>query len=438
MRVKTCYRQHGLLWLWLCLWLCFAIIPELAEASLAGVSADVIGLPIDQFRVSGNIKTQEKFLLQWSGLSIGQKITLPALNRALQELLDTDLFRSIQFQAERHENGELTLHIIVEERRYWLLLPRVSRSFEGDIKTGFRLRMYNIQGADQTLDLLAQQSNESGGDDSKELRFGYKLPLLEKPYDLTWQLSHIISNTEVEEFGNVETINYLSFGVSRDWNLASLEIPLTVRTSIALEDRDLKEPYPESIGAREAGMYNRLRLGLIFDDVHRERYRRFGSYHAITIDQGFEWLGSDYKSTILELQITNFIRLNRYDNFNSRFVFEVSDDSPFAYSKYGIGGGSNIRGLENVNERGDARWFANLEYVFSYRKHPQLAHTLFVDIGNVYYDLEDIDFIDLHYTVGTGFRWKIESFVKTDLYLDYGYDPEDQEGRFYGGTSLNF
>jgi hypothetical protein len=40
--------------------------------------------------------------------------------------------------------------------------------------------------------------------------------------------------------------------------------------------------------------------------------------------------------------------------------------------------------------------------------------------------------------VGTGFRWKIESFVKTDLYLDYGYDPEEQEGRFYGGTSLNF
>jgi len=164
MRVKTCYRHHGLLWLWL--WLCFAIVPGPAEASFAGISAEVIGLPIDQFRVSGNIKTQEKYILKWSELSIGQKLTLPAINKALQELRDTDLFRTIQFQAERHENGELTLHIIVEERRYWLLLPRVSRNSEGDIKTGFRLRMYNLQGADRTLDLLAQQEQEVDGDEA--------------------------------------------------------------------------------------------------------------------------------------------------------------------------------------------------------------------------------------------------------------------------------
>jgi len=414
------------------------MVPVLAEASLAGISADVIGLPIDQFRVSGNIKTQEKYLLQWSELSIGQKLTLPALNKALQELRDTDLFRTIQFQAERHVNGELTLHIIVEERRYWLLLPRVSRNSEGDVKAGFRLRMYNIQGADQTLDLLAQQEQEADGDDSEEVRFKYKLPLFEQPYDLTWQFGQVIKNTEEEGFDNVETINNFSFGVSRDWNLDTFTIPLTLKTSIAFSDRDLREPYPESIEAREEGMFNRLRLGLSFDDVHRERYRRFGSYYGITIDQGFEWLGSDYESTIVELEITNLIRLNRYDNFNSRFIFEVSNDSPYAYSKYGIGGGSNIRGLEDVDVRGDARWFANLEYIFSYKKHPQLAHTLFVDLGNVYEDLENIDFGDLHYTVGTGFRWKIESFVKTDLVLDYGYDVEEGEGKLYGGTSLNF
>ena len=85
-----------------------------------------------------------------------------------------------------------------------------------------------------------------------------------------------------------------------------------------------------------------------------------------------------------------------------------------------------------------ARWFSNLEYVFSYKKMPAFAHTLFVDVGNVYYDLEDVDFTDFHYTVGTGLRWKLESFVKTELFLDYGYNPETQEGKLYGGTSLNF
>lgn len=149
-------------------------------------------------------------------------------------------------------------------------------------------------------------------------------------------------------------------------------------------------------------------------------------------------MGSDYDSTIVEFEAIGFKRLNRYDNFNYRFLFEVSNNSPFDYPNYSIGGGSSIRGREDVDERGDARWFSNLEYVFSYKKKPAFAHTLFVDVGNVYDDLDDVDFTDFHYTVGTGLRWKLESFVKTDLFLDYGYDPEEQEGQLYGGTSLNF
>jgi outer membrane protein insertion porin family len=422
----------------LVLWFYCALLCGLAEASLIGISADVIGLPIDQFRVSGNLKTQEKYILKWSELEIGQTLTLSALNNALQELRDTDLFREIHLQTERHENGELTLHIIVEERRSWIILPRISRNSDGDIKSGFRLQMYNLQGADRSLDLLAQKEQESDGDDSDEVRFRYKLPLYEKPYDLTWQLGQIVKNTEKEGFENVETTNYFSFGVERDWNLDAFETPLTIRTSIAFEERDLNEAYPESIDGIEAGIYNRLRLGLIFDDEHRERYRQFGSYYALTIDQGFKWLGSDYESTIIDLEIINFIRLNRYDNFNSRFVFEVSNNSPYNYPWYNIGGGSNIRGLERIDDRGDARWFANLEYIMAYRKHPGVAHSLFLDLGNVYEDLEDIDFGDAYYTIGTGLRWKVESFVKTDLFLDYGYDIEGRAGKLYGGTSLNF
>jgi len=405
---------------------------------MAGVSADAIGRPIEQFRISGNVKTQRKYILQWSELRVGQILTIPALDNAMQELRDTDLFKTISFQTESLENGELTLHIILEERRFWLLLPRFSRNSDGDIKTGLRLRMHNLQGADRTLDVLVQHEDEADGDDAEELRIRYKIPLYSKPYDLAWQANHIIKNTREDDFKNVETINFLGFDVSRDWNLAAFATPLTVRTSIAFEDRALDEPYPESIEAREAGMFNRLRLRLEFDDVHRERYRRFGTFYGVGIQQGFDWLGSDYDSTIFDFEAIGFNRLNRYDNFNYRFIFETSNNSPFDYPKYSVGGGSSIRGLEDFDERGDARWFTNLEYVFSYRKHPAIAHTLFIDLGNVYEDLDDVDFTDLNYALGTGFRWKIESFVKTELFLDYGYSPEEQDGKLYGGTSLNF
>jgi outer membrane protein assembly factor BamA len=429
------YLLHGLLWSLLLL----AFAPAHAQqASMAGVSADAIGRPIDQFRVSGNVKTQQKYLLHWGELRVGQILTLALLNNALQELRDTDLFKTIRFQTESLENGELTLHIIVEERRSWLLLPRFSRNSEGDIRTGLSLRMYNLQGADRSFEILVQHEDEADGDDAEELRIRYKIPLYSKPYDLSWLANHVIKNTTVDDFKNVETINFFTFDVSRDWNLAAFTTPLTLRTSIAFEDRSLDEPYPESIEAPEAGMFNRIRLGLKFDGVHRDRYRRFGSLYGVGIQQGFDWLGSDYDSTIVDFEAIGFNRLNRYDNFNYRFLFQVSNNSPFDYPRYGVGGGSSIRGLENFDERGDARWFTNLEYVFSYRKKPAIAHTLFVDLGNVYEDLEDVDFTDFHYALGTGFRWKIESFVNTELFLDYGYSPEERDGKLYGGTSLNF
>ena len=405
---------------------------------MAGISADVIGQPIDHFRFSGNEKSRPDFMLERANLYVGKLLTVENLEYAQQELRDTDLYKTIQFQAERLENGEITLHILVEERRSWLLLPRLSRNGDGDIKYGMRLRMYNLQGADRELDVLAQHEDEADGDSNDELRMRYKLPFFPSPYDQTWTLRHIVENKEEEGFDNIEYVNQVSFAISRDWNTDFIDTPITVSAGVAVQDRELDEPYPDDIVAREEGMFNRLRLALILDDEHRDRYRRFGSYYELGIQQGFEALGSDYESTIIEFEAINFHRLNRYDNFNSRIVFEVSNESPFAYPQYSIGGSSNVRGLESIDERGDARWFTNLELIFSYKKQPAVAHSFFVDFGNVYDDLEDVDFSDFHYTVGTGIRWKVESFVKTDLFLDYGYDIEGEDGKFYGGTSLNF
>ncbi len=411
---------------------------EQAQASFAGISGDVVGRPVDQILVSGNNRTQERYILKWMEIVPGQPLTIAALTRARQALRDTGLFREIRFQAERYEDGELILHLLLRERRFTLLLPRLSRNGDGDVKAGLRLRMYNLQGADRTLEMLVQQEEEAEGDDSEEFRMRLKVPLYAKPYELTFGLRHEIENTEVEEFDNIETRRSMSFRVARDWHIDGWSVPLTVETGLTLEDVELDRPYPEEIEAIESGCFNRLGFELRYDDLHRERYRRYGSLYSIEVARGFDWLDSDYESNIVRLGIVRFRPLNRYDNINYRLIFEVSHNSPFDYPDYGIGGASNIRGLEDVDERGDARLFSNIEYVFAYRAHPNLRHSLFVDFGNVYEDLNAIDLGDLNYTVGTGFRWKIETFVKTDLFLDYGYDIERSEGKLYGGTSLAF
>ncbi|MGD2171059.1 MAG: hypothetical protein PVI70_01985 [Gammaproteobacteria bacterium] len=408
------------------------------QAQMAGISAGVIGQPISQILVTGNTRTQRKWVLEWADIHAGDILTLPKLRRARQELLDTDLFRTVNLQAERYENGELALRIIIEERHYWLLLPRLSRNADGDVKVGMRLRAYNMQGADRTLDLLVQREDQADGDSTDEYRLSYKLPLYRSPYDLAWTLKHEIENNEIDGFANVETVDQATMAISRDIDIDSLSYPLSIIGGVNLVDRDLREPYPDSIVAREAGTFNQLVVGLNLDDLHSERYRRFGSYYSIAFGRGFEWLGSDYNTNTVEFETIQMIRLNRYDNFNFRVVLEASRDSPFDYPAFGIGGGSTIRGLENFDDRGNARLFGNFEYIVAYRRHPGVQHSLFVDVGNVYEELHDLDLGDMHYTLGTGFRWKIEAFVKTDLFLDFGYDFEADEGKLYGGTSLPF
>ncbi len=418
--------------------LCVVGMQSAAAADLAEIDPATLGTPIDRFVITGNERTQERFLRKWTGFSPGKILTRERLEAAEQELLDRGLFRDIRFSSERMEPGETELRLALRERRYTLLLPRASRNNAGDIKAGFRLRMNNLQGADRTLDALLQRENQSDGDEADELRIGYDLEFFNRPYDLELELERVEENTEIDDFANVHFTDKISIGVARDWHISGWQTPLTVSTAVTFEDFDIDEPYPPTIDGVEPGRFNRLAIGFRLNRVHRDRYRRFGSFYSLTLERGFDWLDSDFTSNLVTFEVRGYRPINAYDNIDYRLIFAASNDSPFGRLRFGLGGAATLRGLEDFEDAGDARIFTNIEYVFAYRKRPQLRHTLFVDIGNVWDDLESIELSDWEYTVGTGFRWKIDAFVKTDLFFDYGYDVEKSEGKFYGGTSLNF
>ena len=405
---------------------------------LDDIDPATLGTPIDRFIIIGNDRTRKQYLIKWTGLGPGRILTPEALEAAEQELLDRGLFREIRFSSQRVEPGETELRLALRERRYTLLLPRASRNNAGDIKAGFRLRMNNLQGADRTLEALLQREEQADGDDADEFSIEYTMELFDRPYDLELEFERVEENTEIDDFANVHFTDEISIGVARDWHISGWRTPLTVSTAITFEDFDTDRPYPADVDGAEAGHFNRLAIGFRLDRVHRDRYRRFGSRYSLTLERGFDWLGSDFNSNLVTFEVLGFRPLNAYDNIDYRLIFAASNDSPFGRLRFGLGGASTLRGLEDFDSRGDARIFTNIEYVFAYRSRPHLRHTLFVDIGNVWDDLESIDFSDWEYTVGTGFRWKIDAFVRTDLFLDYGYDVENAEGKLYGGTSLNF
>ena len=107
-----------------------------AGASVDDIDPATLGTPIDRFVITGNDRTQERFLRKWTGLGPGRILTREALESAEQELLDRGLFREIRFSSERVEPGETELRLALHERRYTLLLPRASRNNAGSDTTG--------------------------------------------------------------------------------------------------------------------------------------------------------------------------------------------------------------------------------------------------------------------------------------------------------------
>lgn len=393
--------------------------------------------PISQVRVFGNEKTQERFILKWANLQPGDILTRDSLKQARQNILDTSLFKQVTLTTIS-EGESIGVDIEVEEKYFTLLLPRLSRNSNGDVKSGIKLRLHNIAGANQSLNLLVEQTDLSNGDEDQKYRIDYKFPQYSKPYYFKWRLSQSTKNTLEDGFSNTEYNDHVSFSVARDFHSSLFRNPLTLKTRLKIERLQLEETYPLEFNEVEAGDFNRLGLKFEYDNIHQQRFRRFGRYFSLSYQQGFSELNSDYFSRIMEFESHVFRPLNSLDNINSRIFIGISEDSPFNSPFYDLGGADNVRGLERDAFSGDALMFANFEYVVGYHDYPSVRNSIFLDVGNVYENPQSIDPADLYSAVGVGIRWKLTSFIKTDLFIDLAYQPDDGETFVYGGTSLNF
>jgi outer membrane protein assembly factor BamA len=115
-------------------------------------------LPLAQIIVEGNTKTKTRFVLKWAKIFEGDSISQLKLDQTRQNILDTELFKEVTLRVEMRQS-KLTLIIQLKEKYYTLLLPRLSRNGDGDIKLGVNLKLSNINGVNQKLNLLAENPN---------------------------------------------------------------------------------------------------------------------------------------------------------------------------------------------------------------------------------------------------------------------------------------
>ena len=391
---------------------------------------------IGGFNFSGNETSQRALLIKLSRLREGQPFDAAGLRRARQYLLDSGLFRTVEVSAPAGCDETSRILIEVEEKYFHLLYPRLKRSGDGDISLGVRYRGSNLFGLGQSMVLGYTEEDLANGDQARSLLFSYRLPLLDSPYEYRWVLGREETQLAEAAADVLQVDDVLQFFVGRDWVSHSYDQPVLVLASLASLQTRLDGD--GSLTTIEPGSFNSLGLRLEYDDVHQQPSRRYGRFLALDISRGVGWLDSDFSATVISAELRVYHRLNALDNLNTRFKVSMSDTAIFNEPRYEIGGSGTLRGLEAEFRRGDHQWLMNVEYIMGLRDHPSWRIALFSDLGNVFERHDQFNRHGWQVTVGAGARWKIESFVKTDLVIDYGYSPATGYSRAYVSTSLPF
>ena len=399
----------------------------------------LFGRPVSDVEVLGNKKTQARFVILWSRIKIGQPLDQSMLDRARQLVMNKELFKQVTVNAVG-DGEKVKVVITLVEKHYTLVLPRLSRNSDGDIKVGLRLTMDNLNGADQSLRTLVETGETSTGQKSSRYLVDYRIPQYGQPYEYYVAFGQEIAYTEdaATGFKNNVYSDIISFSVSREWDVSSLPRPLKLFTGVTYQRVSLDEPYPEGVDGSEPGRYNRINLNLEYDDINYETYRRTGRHYFFTYVQGLEALNSDYDTSLLQMDARFYHPINELDNFNYRLFTGFSRHTAFNGEQFSIGSSHTLRGLDRGSFSGDALLFGNFEYIKGFKKYRRFRASAFIDIGNVYENIKSINITDLRLGVGLGLRWKLVSFVRTDLVVDVGYDIDTGNVKVYAGTRLNF
>ncbi|ASJ75509.1 BamA/TamA family outer membrane protein [Granulosicoccus antarcticus] len=400
--------------------------------------------PVDDIRFVGNKVTRAQVIERELMQKPGQYCSLDDIIDGMQNIMDLGLFKSIRAELDLAE-GQLILSYLVVEKIFFLPLPRISRTSDGELRLGAQLRWDNFMGRLHQLKLTSEKRQEDDG----RGRAGYVHSLeynvprfFGSRYGMSVDASVERRNAELSRDDEIygETLRKsrrASLRLTR-WANDSLGISgLSYFGGAGFEIRDyqmrsgVKGPFSD-------GENLALEAGFGIQRVHQEPYRRRGHYYGGSLAFADKVLGADFRYVRLEAEGRWYLALQKpQTNFNIRARLRWSDSAPFGERSYQIGGGELLRGMESGAHSGNILTLLNVEYLSGFFAYPAWRWLVFMDAGNVYLQ-SDVDLFRQHVRGGVGLRRKVEALTNADLRLDLAWDPVEGKVKPYLSTSLTF
>ncbi len=402
--------------------------------------------PIDVIRFEGNKETDEALLRQELGMQEGDEADPQDIEEARQAVMDTGLFKRVTARLEQTEQGtELVIKVV--ERYYVLPIPRVDAHDDGSYTYGLDLRFDNLFGTNQRLQLEGERTEATNGDPpSTEYSFRYSYPrFFASPYTLHFDGRWKGTETDTV-LGQVMTEDYssesksLGVSVTRWMNNRGRSSGFYLSSGFVWREQSYESLNAIPVVGVEAQTMGAT-VGYGFRKVHEYPTHRKGSHYGISSEFSIAELGSDYNYERNQLFYRRYWPLGegeRPANINTQWRLGLAGGHPFGSEAYSVGGFHTLRGYEADYAEGNAMFVANLEYLHPVSRFEQLRMVAFVEAGNAWPGMEDMDLGQLHSAAGMGLRWRLEQFVNVTLTADVGYGFDEETTLVYLNTSSSF
>lgn len=398
---------------------------------------------VREIRFAGNEQTIDKTMLQEITIRPGDDVDRDQIDLARQAIMDLGLFKKVT--AEISSDNVLTF--TVEEKHYWFVLPRLSRSGDGDISYGVAYRMHNLRGRNETIVLGAKRTELTDADLDKrdEVSLRYTNPrLMDSPVELRLDVRY--EQSEIDEIrGNkagmyARDLGSFRVALARWLNPEGLSQGWRVGAGVLVRD------YAHDLVSGDPGLYGdatvvSLTGNLEYKSVHDRLYSRDGHHFGYGFNVASDSVISDASFTRHNL----FYRMYKpvtdrpHTTLNVQLRAGYANRTVFGNPAFSLGGSNSLRGFERDTVEGDAYVLANVEFLTPLFGKNSVRGVLFADIGNAYRDVDNIDLSDMNYGAGFGLRWALESFVRTELRIDFAHGFGDNGvSKVYASTKATF
>jgi outer membrane protein assembly factor BamA len=401
-----------------------------------------------EIRFAGNQVTREAVMRQEIGLREGQPFSPEQVEKARQAVMNLGLFKSVQAEV-LEEEGRHVLLLTVEERFYILPLPLLDYrpDFLADESAtnysyGGELRFDNLFGLNQRLKIRYKEKKyiDDVEPPVKELDVTYAYPrIIGTPYSLAVDVGREEKgiNLYEDELLSATTLQDKRTGrifVSRWLNATAASEGWRAGAGVSAATYHYKDSF--GISGYSDNQVVTLLGQLGYYRVDRFPYHRDGHEFSYAVQLAQPAWSSDLEYFRNTFAYRRFLPLPGVDaNLNTQLKLGLGFGDGDAYH---LGSSTSLRGYDGHTVDGNLLLQGNIEYHHHLSGYRQLRGVVFVDAGNVWPEVSDIDSQRLYTSAGVGARWLVQSFVDLTLRLDYAYNMDSGETKTYLDTSGSF